>query len=109
MDSAPATRNAVAVEARKLPDGKTLKDVLSPETYARFEIAKRRFARGDREIERLSPGHANNRLLTSAFKVLELEPATHPVSVAVSKLAQKSAINVVHVEVAAPEQQVPRS
>jgi uncharacterized protein YbaP (TraB family) len=107
--SSTASRNAASVEARNLPDGKTLKDVLSPETYARFAAAKRRFARGDRQIERMTPGHANNRLLTSAFKVLELEPAAHPVSVTVSKLAQKAAINVVHVEIDAPEQEIPRA
>src|SRR5690606_21047112 len=51
-----AARRADPVAPRNLPAGKTLKDVLSPETYSRFEVAKRRFAKGDKEIERMTPG-----------------------------------------------------
>lgn len=108
-ESTQPKRRDASAEPRNLPAGKTLKDVLSPEIYARFEVAKRRFARGDREIERLTPGHASNRLLTGAFRVLKLEPAVNPVSISVSKRAQKSAINVVHVTVDAPEEETASS
>jgi hypothetical protein len=104
---AAAKRSAAAVESPRLPDGKTLKDVLAPETYARFEAARRRFAKRDKDMELLTPGHANNRLLSSAFKVLKLAPRVNPVSDTVSRLAQKAGVRVVHVEVDAPGQEAP--
>jgi uncharacterized protein YbaP (TraB family) len=79
----------------KLPDGKTLKAVLSPELYERVEAARRSFASGDSDFERLRPFHAGNRIVMGSMKALGLTPfgARH----VVVDLATKARVPVTHI------------
>jgi uncharacterized protein YbaP (TraB family) len=63
--------SAALNKAVKLPDGKKLKDVISPELHARAESAAKLF--GNPALEEMRPFAATNRLVTSAMKTLELE------------------------------------
>lgn len=96
-DKATKKEILAMMKGRRLPGRQTLKDVLSPETYARFKVAKRRFAKNDGEIERLIPSDANTRLLGSAIGTLGLSPASQPASTVVFRLAQKANIKISHV------------
>jgi hypothetical protein len=58
-------------KAAKLPVGKKLKDVISPELHARVEVTAGKY--GKPALEEMRPFAATNRLVTSAMKVLELE------------------------------------
>ena len=62
--------SAALNKAAKLPDGKTLKDVISPELYARVEATAEKF--GKPPLERWRPFSATNILVTSAMKKLDL-------------------------------------
>jgi len=62
---------AAYARAEKLPEGMTLKDVVSPQLYARVEKTARIF--GATELEELHPFSATNRLVTSAMKKLDLD------------------------------------
>ncbi len=57
-------------KAAKLPDGKSLKDVISPELHARVEATAEKFDKPP--LERWRPFSATNLLVTSAMKKLEL-------------------------------------
>jgi hypothetical protein len=74
--SGPRSKRESAAEKRttNLPDGKTLKDVLSPELYARVEVVRRSFALGEKSFERLRPFHAGNRIVMGSMKALGLMP-----------------------------------
>jgi len=56
--------------AGKLPEGTTLKDVISPELYARVEVTARKF--GNPPIEKWRPFSATNQLVRSAMKTRDL-------------------------------------
>lgn len=47
-----------AFKAAKNPDGKTLKDVLPPETYARWRVLKTQYAERDNDLEKWRPSIA---------------------------------------------------
>lgn len=57
---------------RKLPDGQTLKDVVSPELYARADAARRLYGTPE-SIEVLRPFYAGRRILLSALRKLGME------------------------------------
>lgn len=54
--------------AQRIPDGKTLADVLQPSLYARWQVVKQRYFGDDHGIERYKPIIAALRLLKEAFK-----------------------------------------
>ncbi len=54
--------------AQRIPDGKTLADVLPPPLYTRWQLAKQRYFGDDHGIERYKPIIAALRLLREAFK-----------------------------------------
>lgn len=54
--------------AQRNPDGKTLRDVLPPELYARWEMSKRRYFGDDDGIERYKPIIAAIKLIKKALK-----------------------------------------
>lgn len=54
--------------AQRLPDGRTLADVLPPPLYARWQVAKQRYFGDDRGIERYKPIVAALKLLKQAMK-----------------------------------------
>lgn len=59
--------------AEKNPDGKKLKDVLSPELYARWSEMKQRYLPGNRAIERLRPLLAADELFEAVIDQAGLE------------------------------------
>lgn len=63
------------LSAAKNPDGDTLQDVLSPELYARWAVAKRRYLPRDRGIERKRPMVAAQALFTAALREAGLGPS----------------------------------
>jgi uncharacterized protein YbaP (TraB family) len=95
---APATKSqrAAANRANELPYGRTLKDVVSSETYARFEAVRNAFAKGDRKIHLLRPLDAMTKLNMNAIKSLGLAP--FGATIAVSNLAEKAKVNVTRLE-----------
>ena len=50
------------------PDGGTLKDVLPPETYARWRVLKEKYIDGDDDVERWRPAVAGDILFGEAMK-----------------------------------------
>lgn len=62
---------AAYARAEKLPEGVTLKDVVSPELYLRVEKTAQAF--GAAELEGLHPFAATNRLVMSAMNKLDLD------------------------------------
>ena len=58
------------VRAEKLPDGLTLKEVISPELHVRVEATAKIF--GATKLEELRPFSASNRLVTSVMRTLDL-------------------------------------
>lgn len=57
-----------AMSARKNPDGKTLQQVLPPETYARWLVLKQRYIGRDSGVEKFRPVFAANELWEAAIK-----------------------------------------
>ncbi len=55
-----------AFKAVKNPDGKTLKDVLPPDVYARWSVLKTTYAPKDNDIERWRPSIALGKLMKEA-------------------------------------------
>ena len=56
--------------AGRLPEGTTLKDVISPELHARVQATARKF--GNPSLEKWRPFSATNQLVRSAMKTLDL-------------------------------------
>ena len=54
--------------SKRNPDGKSLKGLLAPETYARWRIAKSRYIGNDRKVETLRPIHAAKALFDAAVR-----------------------------------------
>ena len=61
--------------ARKNPDGKTLQQVVSPQSYARWQALKARYIGGDRGIEKWRPLFAAQELYKEAMKKAGLDNA----------------------------------
>jgi uncharacterized protein YbaP (TraB family) len=74
--------------ARKNPDGASLKQILTPELYARWTAQKLRYLGNDRGIEEWRPMFAGFQLFSKALKKSGLTDST-PVVPAVRKLAKK--------------------
>jgi TraB/PrgY/gumN family len=56
------------LKAGKNPEGATLKEVLSPETYSRWRVLKEKYIRGDDDVERWRPAIAVEILKGAALK-----------------------------------------
>lgn len=54
--------------AKQNPDGQTLKQVLPPDTYAKWQAAKVRYLRGNDKVESLRPMYAAYELYEAALK-----------------------------------------
>jgi uncharacterized protein YbaP (TraB family) len=81
---------------RKLPDGQTLKDVVSPELYARATAARKLYGTPE-SIEVLRPFYAARRILMSALRKLDMEKR-FSASFTVRKLARRANVRVTAVE-----------
>jgi hypothetical protein len=57
-----------AIKAAKLPDGKTLKDVLPAETYTKWLVLRRKYIGKDDDVEKLRPSIALGSLRGSASR-----------------------------------------
>ncbi len=55
------------MKARKNPDGKTLRELVSAEQYARWQVLKQRYIGGDKDIEEWRPLFAALELYTKAI------------------------------------------
>lgn len=56
------------LSARRIPDGKSLKDVVSAEDYRRWEVLKARYIGSDSSIERWRPIFASGELYAKAIR-----------------------------------------
>jgi len=77
---------------RKLPGGQSLKDVVSPELYARAVAARKLYGTPER-IEELRPFYAGRRILMSALRKMDMEKR-FSASLRVMKLARRSWVKV---------------
>jgi hypothetical protein len=82
-----------AFKAAKNPDGKTLKDVLPPDTYARWRVLKTEYVGRDNDIEKWRPFIAIEMLQGEVLKKLtpELRPKRVPRGPAVQSVVEKAA------------------
>jgi hypothetical protein len=55
------------LRARQLPDGKTLRQVLPPDLYARWQQLQAKYPTGDKDVERWRPMFAADRLYAAAL------------------------------------------
>jgi uncharacterized protein YbaP (TraB family) len=99
-----SAQNSALFKMRNLPDGLTLKDILSPALYVRVEATSRIYDMQG-EIERLRPGYASRQLWLNAFDAMNLR--AFAAGVAVRKLAQKANVRVMVVDT--PRQSVDES
>ena len=81
---------------RKLPDGQTLKDVVSPELYARTDAARKLYGTPE-QIEVLRPFYAGRRILMSALRKLDMEKR-FSASFTVRKLARRADVRITYLE-----------
>lgn len=61
-----------ALKASKIPDGKTLKDVLTPETYDKWLALRLKYIGKDDDVEKLRPAIALERLRGAALRKSDL-------------------------------------
>ena len=80
-------------KARKNPDGKTLRDIVPPAQYARWEILKRRYIGGDRGIEEWRPVFAALELYDKAIQRSGMTQASLASDVA-RKAAKRSKVKI---------------
>ncbi len=83
-----------AMRARRNPDGEELKDVLTPDLYARWARLKARYLGHDRGIERWRPILAGYRLYTKALEKSGLS-RSNVIWPAVRRLAKKHDVPIV--------------
>ena len=57
-----------ALKAGKIPDGRTLKDVLSPETYGKWLVLRQKYIGKDDDVERWRPAIALGQLRAAAMR-----------------------------------------
>jgi hypothetical protein len=89
-------QEAAEARVRKLPSGQTLKDVVSPELYARADAARKLFATPE-QIDELRPFYAGRRILMSALKSMDMEKR-FSATATVMKLAHKDWVKVTTLE-----------
>jgi uncharacterized protein YbaP (TraB family) len=82
------------IGVKKSPEGKVLKDVVSPELYERWLILKSRYLGRDGSIEGMRPLFAAEKLFKSAVSSVGLE-TEQPVVKKVRKIAQENKIPIV--------------
>jgi hypothetical protein len=87
---------AAWAERRLLPGGRTLRDLLSAQNYARYMAASAAYAKGEKYPDRLDPGHATSLLGNGAIRTLKL--AISPVAAQVIDMAGRRNIKVSRVE-----------
>lgn len=80
--------------AQRIPDGKTLADVLPAPLYARWQVARQRYFGDDQGIERYKPIIAALRLLREAFKQNGLRGAGE-IDDTVKRLAKQHGVKLV--------------
>ena len=81
---------------RRLPDGQTLQDVVSPALYARADAARKLYFTPER-IEDLRPFYAGRRILLSALKKLDMEKR-FSASFTVRRLARRTSAKITYLE-----------
>ena len=81
-------------KARKNPDGATLKDVLPPDLYARWQVLKLKYIGRDAGVEKWRPIFAANELYTAAIKKSGLA-TSGIVSPVVDKAAKQHKVKIV--------------
>jgi hypothetical protein len=81
------------LKAGKNPDGATLKDVLPPQTYARWRVLKDKYIGGDDDVERWRPAVAVDILNGAALKKGGLGYSVNVASV-VNRIAKQKGIPV---------------
>ena len=77
-----------ALKARNNPDGKTLRDVLSARTYARWQVLRARYLGNDRSVEKRRPLFAAQALYAAAIRKSGLDE-DNQVRPKVEKLAKR--------------------
>ena len=77
---------------RRLPRGQALKNVVSPELYARADAARKLYGTPER-IEELRPFYAGRRILMSALRKMDMEKR-FSASLTVMKLARRAWVKV---------------
>jgi uncharacterized protein YbaP (TraB family) len=81
---------------RKLPEGQTLQDVVSPALYARAEAVRKLYFTPER-IEELRPFYAGRRLMMSALTKLDMEKR-FSASFTVRRLARRTNARITYIE-----------
>jgi uncharacterized protein YbaP (TraB family) len=90
------TQENAEARVRKLPEGQTLKDVVSPEWYARADAARNLYKTPER-IDELRPFYAGRRIMMSALRKLDMEKR-FSASFRVRKLAHHAWVGVTIVD-----------
>jgi len=81
---------------RKLPAGQRLKDVVSPELYARADAARKLYGTPE-TIDVLRPFYAARRILMSALRKMDMEKR-FSASFTVRKLARRANVRITYLE-----------
>jgi hypothetical protein len=89
-----------ALKARNNPDGKTLRDVLPPRTYARWDALRARYLGRDRGVEKRRPLFAAQELYSAAIRRAGLDE-DNQVRPKVEKIARRHHVPVTVAEVKA--------
>lgn len=82
-----------ALKAGKIPDGRTLKDVLNPETYARWLVLRQKYMGKDDDAEKWRPAIALEGLRGAAFRKNNLQGGVS-VRAVVDRAAKKQKVRV---------------
>jgi uncharacterized protein YbaP (TraB family) len=90
---------------RRIPEGRTLSEVMPPALYARFSALKKKYAPRDQDIETLQPMLAAASLYTKAVDAVGLTSG-NDIQRSVSKLAKKKRVPVrrIRIELEEPKE-----
>jgi uncharacterized protein YbaP (TraB family) len=83
---------------RRLPHGQTLREVVSPQLYARADAARKLYGTPDR-INELRPFYAGRRILMSALRKMDMEKR-FSASLTVMRLARRAWVKVTDLDTA---------
>jgi hypothetical protein len=89
-----------ALQARNNPDGRTLREVLPPRTYARWNVLRARYLGRDRAVEKRRPLFAAQALYSAAIRQAGLDE-DNQVRPKVEKIARRHHVPVAVAEVKA--------